>query len=245
MKLSSLLKRLLSYLFPLAVEPGEGGEPDDQLDADADTDIEVDDPTPDADDIPADPALEDPAPVRASRREQTDHTEDLRRRLDENERQLAAMRNPVTSQEDRIRAQEDAKLNDPNTTDIEKWQINANRALRESQSQASAALHQARELQDLTTFQAKAIKNPVYAKFSDKVEAKLKEIRGKGQDAPRELVLKVLIGEAVLNGDLKRTGSKPAAPNRGKPTGARSDVPARTSMSDRQKRAARLADRPI
>ena len=242
-KLLSFLLRRLGYFFPLVADPDpdppEVDEVDDTVDDSGEDDL-PEDPTPEDDEIHADLAVTAKPRRDDDLRARVDAAE---RRADEAAREVAALKSPRTSDEDRIRADEDARLRAADTSDMEKWQIQANRALRESQAQSRAALARAEDLSDLTAYQAKAIKNPTYAKFADKVEAKLKTARSQGQNVPRELILQLLVGEAVLNG--KRAAPKPAAPSRGKPNAARSDVPTRGNMSDRQKRAARLANTQI
>jgi len=60
------------------------------------------------------------------------------------------------------------------------------------------------ETADRTAFQAKAAVDPLYAKWGPKVEGKLAELRSRGQNVEREVVLKFLIGEAAL----ERRGTK-------------------------------------
>lgn len=51
---------------------------------------------------------------------------------------------------------------------------------------------------DRAAFQAKATVDPYYKGWEPKVEAKLQELRSQGMNAPREEVLKWLLGDAVL-----------------------------------------------
>jgi hypothetical protein len=60
------------------------------------------------------------------------------------------------------------------------------------------------ETSDRTAFQARCTVDPLYAKWAPKVEGKLAELRTKGQNVEREVLLKFLIGEAAL----ERRGSK-------------------------------------
>lgn len=55
------------------------------------------------------------------------------------------------------------------------------------------------DLMDKTQFQTRALGNPMVAKYADRVEDTLATMRAKGQTAPRESILKFLIGEEVLN----------------------------------------------
>lgn len=78
------------------------------------------------------------------------------------------------------------------------------------QAELQMTLHQHRKLMqqqqfsiadtaDKSAFDAKAITNPLYAKFADRVELKLQQLRSEQNiTAPREEVLKHLIGEIML-----------------------------------------------
>ena len=73
------------------------------------------------------------------------------------------------------------------------------------------------DLLDKTTFQQRALQNPMVAKYADRVEQTLQEMRSKGQTAPRESILKFLVGEEVLNkapaavAKAAKAASKPAS----------------------------------
>lgn len=60
------------------------------------------------------------------------------------------------------------------------------------------------DVADRTAFQAKSAVDPLYAKWGPKVEGKLAELRARGTNVEREVLLKYLIGEAAL----ERRGSK-------------------------------------
>jgi hypothetical protein len=81
-------------------------------------------------------------------------------------------------------------------------------SLRESEARMAQQLQtmqmQNFDVADRTAFQAKAASDPVYAKYGPKVEGKLAEMRARGQNAERDVILKFLIGEAAL----ERRGSK-------------------------------------
>lgn len=150
---------------------------------------------------------------------------------------------PQPSQEQQLFQQEDAKLRDPNTTDLEKWQINSNRTLRQMQNDSRMALVQSQDLSDKTIFESRAAKDPVIAKYSDKVEKELVKLRSSGQNAPREAIAAMLIGRDVMAGNFKtKTAAKKPDVNRGKPVNARSDVNGKGRLTEQQKRAKRLED---
>lgn len=150
---------------------------------------------------------------------------------------------PQPSQEQQLFQQEEAKLKDPNTTDLEKWQINSNRTLRQMQNDSRMALIQSQDLSDKTIFESRAAKDPVIAKYSDKVEKELIKLRSSGQNAPREAIAAMLIGRDVMAGNFKsKAVAKKPDVNRGKPVNARSDVNGKGRLTEQQKRAKRLED---
>lgn len=57
---------------------------------------------------------------------------------------------------------------------------------------------------DRTSFQARASVDPLYAKWGPKVEGRLAELRARGVNVERDVLLKFMIGEAALD----RRGSK-------------------------------------
>ena len=122
---------------------------------------------------------------------------DLNRRLDELTRQVQQPRAPVEAPEQR--AQRLALM-----TPEERMQETLREATTSFNQQLQTMQVQQLESSDRTAFQMKAANDPLYAKYAPKVEAKLAEIRTKGGNAEREVLLKFLIGEAAL----ERRGSK-------------------------------------
>jgi hypothetical protein len=261
----SLLLRLLAHigLASAFLFPKAGTDESPELD-DAPGDESGDEPT---DDEPAeDLGEDDPEPAAASTgnqdappRRAATATAELRRRTQEAERKAeeAARRAAELeerfnrqaagpTQAERMQAEEDAKLRDPNTTELERWQIQANRQLRESQATTQGYLIQGRDDRDAAAYERKAASNSVYDKYRDKVESEVAKERKAGRLVPRETVLAYLVGQDILNGNLKsNTASAGKTVPRGKPTGARSDTPRTGRMTDAQKRAARLQDQII
>jgi len=220
----------LAFFCPHA-DPGDDPPVDDDPPADdpsADDDHPADDPPPDDDPAPPDPAAARLEAAERAAREAQDAVQAL-------QRQTQAKPDPTLDEEER-------KLRDPATTPLERWQIESNRALRASQHQSQAALFQAQDVADRTSYQVKAASNPLYGKYQDRVEAELAKARAAGANPGREFLLDVLIGRDMRLGNFK--AKQPAAKSipRGKPNSARSDTPRNSSMTDRQKRAARLQD---
>lgn len=83
---------------------------------------------------------------------------------------------------------------------------------------------------DKSAFDAKAVNNPIYRKYATKVEQKLQELRSQqGLNAPREEVLKHMVGELVLNSKKKAVtkdkADKSVKKHTVKPTGkGKSDI---------------------
>lgn len=74
--------------------------------------------------------------------------------------------------------------------------------LRESEQRTAAMVQQVQQQSqdavDRAAFQAKAAVKPLYAKYAPKVEGKLAELRARGNNVEREVLLKFMIGEAAL-----------------------------------------------
>lgn len=86
---------------------------------------------------------------------------------------------------------------------------------------------------DRTAFQTKATVDPVYAKWAPKVEGRLAELRARGTNVEREILLKYLIGEAALERRSSKEGKREVvqaqrrvAAQRTRPANAASDTQA-------------------
>lgn len=241
MKLKFLVL-LLSCLFrphaePPADDPSDTDDPPPPAPS-ADDDIEevVVDAAPPADDE-----------LTTSRRER----DEARQESERYQRELAELRaqqhRPVVDAQTQA---EDAKLKDPNTSELEKWQINANRELRTGRSMAQAALMQANDVNDRTAYSSLCISNPLAKKYETRVEQAIVGMRKNGQNASREAVFKYLLGEDMVAGKFKKKSATPPADTkrapRGATPGARSDVPGRGApQSEKDKRRARLENQQI
>jgi hypothetical protein len=131
--MNKLLKKLLGLLFP-----GIEGEPDEPDLPDPDAPDPGDD---DLDDLP-EPDLPDDPPARTSSR-RDDAGERLARLEAEVERrgriaaeQAARQPAPVDAEHQR----EEERLRNPETSEMERWQIQANRTLRATQAEARQAM---------------------------------------------------------------------------------------------------------
>lgn len=236
--LKVLLAMLLAFLRPAAA----GDQDDPPADPPAD-DAPADDPPGDEDPPADDP---DPTPDPAAELEQERRARAAEKeRADKFEREAAELRTRQAPRTDDIEVQENAKLADPKTPDLEKWQIQANRTLRQNTSAAQMALAQAHDVADRTAFASVMIADPLAKKYEARVEEELAKARKAGSNASRESIYTYLLGKDMRSGAFK----KKAAPAdkgadktvaRGKLPGVRSDVNAKGSATEREKRRARL-----
>jgi hypothetical protein len=148
-----------------------------------------------------------------------------------------------------LTAEEEAVLKDEKATELQKWQVQANRELRRGRSEAQFALAQAQDIADKTGFSRIANTNPaLFKRYEERVEKALADMRAKGYNASREQIMDNLIGKDMREGKF----TKKAAPKkdetekqtlpRGKLPGARSDVSGKTAMTEHEKRRQRLQD---
>jgi hypothetical protein len=129
---------------------------------------------------------------------------------------------------------------------MERWQIQANRTLRDTQRQAQQAMFQAQDMSDRTRFESKISTDPRRAKYTERVEEAVRQERAAGRNAEREAVYFYMLGKDIAEGKLKpKAKAAPAVP-RGKSPGVRSDVQGRgRPSSDRDKLRSRLENQNI
>lgn len=251
--MSKLLQRLLGLLFPGVdgadpADPGGdagGGDPGD--DGDGGGDPGAGDPAADIPEDDYDFDFVEPATPSRRATSDADRLAALEAEVERRGRAVDTSRAPTAPAPitDRDYEAEEARLRDPNTTDIERWQIQSNRTLRQSQQAAQAALFQAQDLRDQTLFEAKISSDPHRARYRERVEAAVQEERRAGRNASREAVYYYMLGKDIADGKLKpkAKAKAPAADvPRGKTPGVRSNVPPARGQTEHQKRTARLAD---
>lgn len=116
---------------------------------------------------------------------------ETRRRLDELSRQMTQPRVQAESPEQR--AARFALMTS---------QEQMAETLRESEQRTAALVQQVQmqsaDAADRAAFQSRAAVDPLYAKWGPKVEGKLAELRARGNNVEREVLLKFMIGEAAL-----------------------------------------------
>jgi hypothetical protein len=117
------------------------------------------------------------------------------------------------------------------------------------QARLNAIQFEAQDSADRTAFEGLCSRNPTAASLKDEVESQLRQLRAAGTTAPRETVLKYLIGERALSRAprAKAKAERSAAANRqrqsARPGSARSDVSTGRPRGDEAaQRRARLED---
>lgn len=227
-----------------APENDQGSEPDDEFeedlsldeddeadDEDDQTDDESDEDLDDADDEGEEPPerpTRGQGRVAKATRENADlkrTNADLERRLADLERARSAPPAPVETPEQRT-----ARF-----AAMEPWE--RTEALRQEDAQRTASTLQriefeSRDNADRLAFETLASRNKTAAKLKDEVEKRLKDMRSNNMTAPRETILKYLIGERMLANGARAEGKarKSAAANRdqqrARPSSGRADAPA-------------------
>lgn len=148
-----------------------------------------------------------------------------------------------------IEESENKKLADPNTTALERWQIESNRTLRANTSAATMALAQAADVRDQTAFATVCLNDPLAKKYEARVEEALAKARQVGQNPSREAVYTYLLGQDMRGGKFKKKAAAAPKPEasapRGKLPGVRSDVAAKGAQTEHEKRRARLENQQI
>lgn len=175
---------------------------------------------------------DDEPPVRQSRGE-------ARFQKLANERAEALAKAQAAEQQAEFFRRQLEQRNQPPADDVyvdpdEKWR-------RDAEAKINQALFSANDLNDKATYQSQAIKNPLYSKFSDKVEAELMKIRAKGGNATREGVLAYIVGQEALSNAGKPTKTAQRATE--KVQAARGNTPGMKSNVAQQRSSASLEER--
>lgn len=124
--------------------------------------------------------------ARASKRE----TAELRERLDRIERQGTGQTAAQSQEQERQRLE----AMDPD----ERREYQADQRFRRLEAELQATRFQSYDQTEKATFEARAARDPLAARYADRVEARLKEMRKENFNAARDKVLALLIGEDLL-----------------------------------------------
>ena len=181
-------------LEPDPVEPEELDEPEEPTES-AEGPKEPGEPAPEVREPPvvAQPSRRDTRiqTLADEARQAKQELAETRRRLDDLSRQMTQPRPPSESPEQRAAR---FALMTP--------QEQMSETLRESEQRTAVLVQQVQmqssDAADRAAFQSRAVVDPLYAKWGPKVEGKLAELRARGTNLEREVLLKFMIGEAAL-----------------------------------------------
>jgi len=153
-------------------------------------------------------------------------------------------RDPDYEREEQEMAQARAAGSTPEQIAWLQWKIDSNRKMRASERTSQSALQESREIADRTAFEKLELTKPqVYKRYAERVEAAVNDMRAKGQaPAPRLAILRLLIGDDIMNGKVKPK-AKAAPVERGRSPVIRSDTRGgKGTMTEHEKRKQRLAN---
>lgn len=222
-----------------APEDDQGSEYDDPIDDADDGDIEEPDDQDDRDEPDDDESIDegddDPvAPVRQPSRGENRiaalarETKAAKDRADLLERQLTDIQNRQSQPAQPTQAQIDAHL-----ATLEPWErtefLRQQDANRVNQTLAQMQFQQ-QEQMDRIAYESLKTRAPIAAKLERDVETRLAEMRRNGTTAPRETVLRWVIGDRALAnagraaGKAQRTATANRERQAGRPGGARGDA---------------------
>jgi hypothetical protein len=262
-----ILWKLLLRFLTLGVDEPDPPTDDEDQDVNADAGGTGDESLDDLLDVVEPPAGQAPtgdapaenAAVKEARRRAADlelQLEDERRARQAAEQRVPAPvsgADPETEREDAELAQARASGATPDQLSWLQWKIDSNRKIRASERASTGALREAQDVADRAAFDRLEVSKPqVYKRYAERVEKAMQEMRAKGQNAPRLAVLRLLIGDDIMNGKIKpKTVARPAPDaaagtvDRGRSPGIRSDVRGKAGQNERDKRRARLENQLI
>ena len=206
---------------PIEVELEDDETPTDPEGAEGDEE-DGDDVDPDAEAGAAPPERAAPsrgdrqmAELRRANRERAEENARLTRQLDDLRRAPPVQHQAVESPAQRA---ERFALMSPEERIREEVRESLERNDRNNQT----LMHQLMEQSDRTDFEAHAVVNPLARKLGPEVERRLADLRTKGQNLPRKVVLTYLIGERVLAQQTKKAPGRKAQET-ARPVRARGD----------------------
>lgn len=225
---------LLRAWLRLLAEPEEGADPDPTLD----DVLSLDEPEPE-------PKVEEPddeppelktAKQRAKDAEaERDREREARIRAEERARTLTPA---PTSAADPDYDREEQQLRDlkssgatPEALYWAQFRVDTERRARATDRKLSQVAIDSQDAADRLAFrQLETAKPNFYKRYADRVEKLAADYRAKGQVIPREAILKMLVGDDMVNGTIKPSAKRPATTGadgkvtRGQPQQVRSDV---------------------
>jgi hypothetical protein len=196
-----------------------------------------------------------PEPRQVSRGERrfqrmSEDVREQRSRADKLERELADIR------ADRDRQQRETQQREPTKEEMALWtpeermDYRMSRAERHFNNVLSQTQAQTQDVADKAAFDAKAEGNPRYKRYADEVERRLVDLRKQGQSAPREAILKFILGERLLTNNggkseqrQRQNGQRRIARASGGQQSPRGDAGGgRQALTEAEKRLKRLED---
>lgn len=238
---------LLALFSPHVVDDESYDEPVEDYDEPLDDEYEeIEDGSEEIDE-----EIDEPVPERKISKAQQEII-NLRKRAQEAEERerkvredLESARRPSQSaqptQEQAIWEQEEAVLKNPESTEWHKYSVQTAREARAAKLEVSRMRSESQDALDRAKFEKYETTKPkLYAKYKDKVESTLAEMRKAGNNAPREDLLALFIGRDLRDGKTKSTEAKTKQNTRGSTPGVRSNVTAKGGLSEAERRAKRL-----
>jgi hypothetical protein len=248
----NLYRILFGFLQLYAEDPNSGGggedtdvdvDPDPDADPDADPDLK-DEPEPEPE-----PEHDDKAENMAALRKARQTEAEARHRA---EVELAAERGRREALEAASRPAPKDDEPPADADEMTKWAHAQSKVIRTNAENSNRALAIAMDTADRAEFYSRAAQNPLIGKYGPQVEDMLRKTRAAGGNAQRDLIFKVILGEAVLNAKEKGAGKKAkdaaaarVTEARGKPGSVRSDASGKERKSDLQKLEDKLRDLSI
>lgn len=175
-------------------------EEDDEERPEGDDDDEGDDS-----ETPAGDEDEDPLPQRTRARRENDvarlrrERREERQRREEAEDELARVRaGHGQQQQQEPEAVRRARLAAMEPDERVSYLLDEERGIRQRERQADR--FEAMDRSDRDMYAERARTNPRYKKYQGEVERRLRLLRAQGQNAPRDSILKFIVGERVLDG---------------------------------------------
>lgn len=182
------------------------------------------------------------APAEDEKEKLAKEREEYRGRAERAEREAAELRVRHTpKQTSAVEEEENRKLADPTTPELDRWRIESNRTMRANTNATQIALAQAMDLRDQTSFKIVTATDPRAKRYETRVEEELAKARSGGGNPSREAIYTYLLGKDMREGKFQKKTPAAPRPQHGKTPGARSDVSARGgAQSNRDKLAKKL-----
>lgn len=218
----------------LLAEPEEGADPDQTLDDVLNLDDQ--DPEPKVEEPDDEPPELKTAKQRAKDAEaERDREREARIRAEERARVVTpAPAQTVDPDYDREEQQLRELKSSGATPEALYWaqfRIDTERRARATDRKLSQVAIDSQDAADRLAFRHfESAKPNLYKRYGERVEKLAGEYRAKGQVVPREAILKMLVGDDMVNGTIKPTAKRPATTGpdgkviRGQPQQVRSDV---------------------